>query len=816
MKKIIVALSIVTAACPTLALGQALEEIIVTAQRREQRLQDVPVSITAFTEEQLKRANIEETKDYFLLTPNVSFTEDGEAGQRSVGLAIRGISDFSNALTDFGGQSNSFGIYLDEFNVANSANKTANPQLQDLRSVEILRGPQGTYFGRNATGGALNLSTNLPNKQNYYEMALGYSSFNTKEISAVANTPLTDNLFVRGVAWYEESDNFIRNLSESGSDANYNHNSVRGALRWLPTDRFTVDASVMLTRENDGADTNVNSGVLDADTLGSIPSLLALVPLNDGYFDKRSIIPDFRDRPHGLTSDLLPVDSGAGFFPNNDRYIYKDFKESNTGSSDIINVRLNYSGDAWSIRSITGYLDSEAHRNFDQDVSQYGLYETTRGSIAETFSQELRFNWSNDTWYVTLGGLYADDSLLNFSAGAPIGPDGFAFGTLNPDGTIATCGFCLNPGELIGSRSANTTDGETFAVFGDVTWSFADQWSLIAGARYTRDELEYARYQNFTSLLYSQVASGTRPLDSEITAQDERSFTDVSPRVVLTYAPTDDIDAYLVASAGYKPGGALLDTATRYEEERLWNYEAGIKMQALDDRLTINAAVFHMIWDGLQIPTLDTEFVDGEIELNTRILNIDATAYGAELETQYMPTDYLYLAAGIGYLSNEFDGFGADDPYVFEAMAFDIDGKRLPRSPEWTLNFVGQYERPLTTDYDAFVRVEWSYRSETFSDIEALASVTEPLDIPGFGNSVSGVGYTILYPRDDFPFRVPSFDVVNLRAGVNTDRFSITAYVENLLDDNYYTGTQENFGLGGIRIRPHHRVAGIEFRIFSE
>lgn len=815
MKKTIVCLSVAFMAMPPFAIAQELEEIVVTAQRREQLLHDVPVSITAFSEAQLKQNNIEEAKDYFLFTPNVSFTEDGESGQRSVGISIRGVSDFANALTDIGGLANSFGIYLDEFNIANAANKVANPQLQDLRSVEVLRGPQGTYFGRNATGGALNLTSRLPNEDNYYEMAIGFSSFDTKEVSVVANAPLTDNLFLRGVAWYEESDGFIRNLSQTGSDASYDHNNVRGSLRWVATDRFTVDASVMITRENDGTDTNVNSGVLDADTVGSIPSLLALNPLNLNALEPRSVEPDFRDRVHGMTSDLLPIDSGEGFFPQNDRYINKDFKESNEGSSEIFNVRLNYAADDWSIRSITGYLDSEAHRRFDQDLTQYGLYETFAGRISETFSQEVRFNWASDTWDVTLGALYADDSSLDFGL-SPIGVDGFAFGTLNPDGTIATCGFCLNPGELIGGKSALTLDVESFAVFGDVTWTLNDEFSLTGGLRYTSDDLTFKDFGGYEALTFSQVSGGTRPPDSDIDLQDKRSFTDVSPRFVLNYTPTDDINTYLVASAGYKPGGSVLDTDTRYEDERLWNYEAGIKVQALNNRLTVNAAVFHMVWDGLQVPTLDTEIVNGMIELNTEILNIDATSSGVELEVQLLPTDQLFLAAGIGYLNAEFDGFGPDDPYLFENMAFDLDGKTLPRSPEWTLSAVGQYNNQFTADYEGFVRLEWSYRSETFSDIEALAAVSEPLDIPGFGNSVSGVGINIPFPRADFPFRVPSFDVVNLRAGINSERWNLVAYVENLFDENYYTGTQENFGLGGIRIRPHHLVAGIEFRFFSE
>ena len=147
------------------------------------------------------------------MTPNVNFTEDGEVGQRSVGISMRGVSDLANTFTGGGGLASSFGVYLDEFNIANNATKTANPRLQDLARLEVLRGPQGTYFGRNATGGALNLSTTLPNEEIAYELGGGYSRFNTWEVNAMVNAPITDNLFIRGVVSYEESDGFLRNLS---------------------------------------------------------------------------------------------------------------------------------------------------------------------------------------------------------------------------------------------------------------------------------------------------------------------------------------------------------------------------------------------------------------------------------------------------------------------------------------------------------------------------------------------------------------------------------------------------------------------------
>ena len=232
-----------------------LEEVIVTAQRREENLQNVPVSITAFSASQIEQLNISEAKNYLQMTPNVSFTEDGETGQRAVGISIRGVSDLGNTFTGVGGLSNSFGIYLDEFNIANNATKTANPQMQDLQSLEVLRGPQGTYFGRNATGGALNLTTKKPNELFEYEFGAGYAEFNTWQVSTVINVPVSDTFFVRAVGFYEESDGFLTNLSRTGSTDAYEHINFRVAARWVPNEQFTADLSVMRTIENDGTPT---------------------------------------------------------------------------------------------------------------------------------------------------------------------------------------------------------------------------------------------------------------------------------------------------------------------------------------------------------------------------------------------------------------------------------------------------------------------------------------------------------------------------------------------------------------------------------
>ena len=277
------------------------------------------------------------------------------------------------------------------------------------------------------------------------------------------NVPVTDNFFVRVVGFYEQSDGFIINLSDTGSNADYEHYNFRGAFRWLVNDRFTVDFSATRTVENDGADTNVNSGVFDTDTIGSTPQVLPVVPGASTY------VP---------FATLAPVDSGRGFYADNTRYINNDFKESNEQEITLLNARLNYQGDNWSFRSITGYMDSQQTRYFDQDLTQFGIYQSgPLGSnyYGESFSQEIRLNFVQDNWDITIGGLYAKDS-LDFAAEGNVGSDGLNyFATLNPDGTIATCGFCLPPFGIFPSSSARTFDATSYALFADANWQVTDR-----------------------------------------------------------------------------------------------------------------------------------------------------------------------------------------------------------------------------------------------------------------------------------------------------------------------------------------------------
>src|SRR5262249_41647076 len=171
------------------------------------------------------------------------------------------------------------------------------------------------------------------------------------------------------------------------------------------------------------------------------------------------------------------------------------------------------------------------------------------------------------------------------------------------------------------------------------------------GLRYTHDDLTFKDYNAYTSKTFEQVSNGDLPSDAEIQLQAKKTFSDVTPRLVLAYKVRPNINTYVLASKGYKPGGVGLNTASEFDKEGLTNYEAGIKMDAFERRLQMNVAAFFMDWKDMQIPTLKVENTNGQFTLEQRILNVDAHSTGLEFEVKALPTEHLFLGAGIGYLN---------------------------------------------------------------------------------------------------------------------------------------------------------------------
>jgi iron complex outermembrane recepter protein len=774
----------------------ALEEVIVTAQRREQNLQDVPVSVTAFTGDSLARSNIRSATEYLALTPNVSFTEDGSSGKRGLGISIRGVN---NLVTDENAFVNSVGVYLDEFSVASVPNGVANPQVPDMERIEILRGPQGTYFGRNSLGGALNITTKKPVDEFEGEIKVGAESYedagDSYNITGILNIPVTDNFALRGVYMYEDSDGYVDNACSSGAgaaacpgaaennfipngnDSDHEYSMFRLNALWDMSEDTTILATVIYTDEEQGADENVPSGVLDLDTV-------------DGF---------------GLANDGA-VDPGTGFWGDQYDTLSHDRPEENTLESTvgILNVQHRL-GDTATIKWISGFIDSEKYRFFDNDLLG-GLDIIYRDTdwTADSWSTELRFEISEERYDFTAGILYAEDEHEQDSE--------VTIGT-NPTATINGQGFF--PPFPEGLRLASVFkefEVESIAAFADYTWHATEKLDFIVGARYTEDEITNTLLgEGFAPTACGPGTPGFPFTCFEnffkVPVENTEDFDDVSPRFVVRYQVTDDINVYGTVSKGYKAGGTSLGylgddpIVEPYDEESLWNYEIGFKSELWDNRLRLNASIFFLEWEDLQLESFRF-LIPGDLNSNfEKTINVEkAEATGIEFEFLAAITENFSLRGGAGFLDTEITK--SETAEITGGFVVELEGRDIPKSPEFTANLVAEYRYDVG-DGEGWVQLEFVHRDGQYSDVEGLTYKQTDGPSPNQGLARGSIAN-----HGDFPFRSPDYDVWNLRTGLDLKSWSIALYVQNLDEENYYTGTQENFGLSGFRLRPHPRTIG--------
>ncbi|WP_029548698.1 TonB-dependent receptor [Rhizorhabdus wittichii] len=668
----------------TAADAGSSDDIVVTAQRRQQLATDVPISLTVFDDTAITKQNVKGIDDYFARTPNVSFTSTGARDRKEI--SIRGITNQLSA--DAIPRTSTFGFYIDEFNVSTG---TVNPEIVDIDRIEVLRGPQGTYFGRNSVGGAINITTKQANTEEFEgEASIGYSSFDTLDIHGVVNVPLArDKVALRVVGRLEKSDGNIKNINPIGGGNDSNYKYGKAILRLTPTERLTIDLTGTYTKERVGMREGVPSGVV-------------------GYTARQVVFP----------FDTNPVadPDGVGFFPNNTNKV--NFNRPQHIGTEFYSFtgRAKWDLDFATLTSITGYIKSKQFLTGDIDGSSHDYYYETKPISRSSFSQELRLQSNDDggpfTW--TIGTLYATDK-------GHI--DQFTYtGADNPFGL---------PADFIVTSTQNSGKSESWAVFGEGVYKVADALSLTLGGRYTHEKVTVAQMNTSSGNVNGVV-------------NDSASFNNFSPRFTIAYELADRTNLYATVSRGFKAGGVQINPLindTSYAPESLWNYEVGFKTQAFDRRLLFNVAAFYMDWKNLQ-----TEFAVAKSDSSGNITFISgienaakARSYGFEADATFKLTPGLQVGGTVGYLNAEFKKY--DNAYV-DGQIIDLSGRRMPNSPKWTLSGFGEYNFTPVDGFDSFVRAEWVYRSSIYSDKAALLYNIWPYKVPGYDQWNLRAGFT--------------------------------------------------------------------------
>lgn len=643
--------------------SQGLEEIVVTAERREQSVLTVPISVTAFSAGDLQANHITGVEDYFAKSPNVYITGSpdraGLVSSSSLSLAIRGISDI-------GGTSNSFGVYLDDLNINNAS---VNPYLVDVERIEVLKGPQSTFFGRNAEAGVISIATNKPVDRFEADATVDYSTFNTTDAKGMINLPvIPGRLLVRFAGEFENSDGALKNLNPVGGDNGYNSQYGRLSVRALPTDRLTIDVSAAYSRQHESDYGLVNTGVVS-----SFVNSLCAPPV---------VCPNPADGP---------------FFPQNRSNYNHDAPLAVDTSYWIFNSRAAYHADDFSITNILGYSTLKFERAGELDFSSFDF-------LREGFDRRTQTSVSDELRIQSEGG-----GPLSWIAGSVFAHDNdskherIQFGAQN--------GFGV-PGGFIIEDSNPVSHIKTYAVFAEASYKLLPPLTLTVGGRYSHNDLSehYYDYDDFG--------------DPIVNNGGERSYHDFSPRVTVAYAWSAAVNSYATASKGWKAGGFQLNTGSilpvDFGAETLWNYEIGTKAKLFDDRLQMSIAAFLIRWNDVQVQSSVYVNEGGTVHSYSGISNnADASSRGVEFQLQAKPIQPLELGFSAGYTDAHFDSFANA---VTDYGNFDLSGQPLPKAPRWTVSTDAQYDFALGANWQAFVRGEWNYASSSYTNVNGVVA----------------------------------------------------------------------------------------------
>ena len=660
-----------------------IEEIVVTAQKREENLQETPVSVTAFTSEAIEALGFRQSVDITAQTPNFSVGyPNGDTGVPAP--FIRGVG-----LNDFGVLNQGpIAAYTDEVYISSNAAQIF--QLLDVQRVEVLRGPQGTLYGRNATGGAVNFVSHKPTREWDGWFRAGYGSWDMTKFEGAVGGPLGDRTAFRAAFLKTDSDGWMENKLTGNDQQGIDELAWRVLVETELTDSVNVLLNVRGGKTESDAVQYRHLGLLDGE--GN--------PCDTPDIRAGRCIDSFGYSEEAPYTTLSGVDVPAT--PDFDEGNF-DFEDTNDTEFWGVSLTLDWTLGDYQLTSITAYDDMEDFRPEETDVSPNN---TLTGELAvdqETFSQEIRVAWEGERYNWIIGAYYLNDEATDNTA-FDILRDFRPFTIGDDENCSASAG---NPGGfcpeqfVFKTKSGTEQEITSFALFFDSSIQLADRWKLSAGLRYTDEEIEH---QSF--FFYDEPAEGF-PAQPGFPDEADNDFTNYSGRVVLDFQVSEDLLLYGGATSGFKAGGiqSTSDGIAPYDEEELLSYEVGFKSTMADGRLRFNGSAFFYDYSDLQVFAF--VIVDG-IGFSTISNAADAEIYGAEFEVQWLPVDNLFVNIGVGVLDTEYEDF--------VIPSGDFSGNEITMSPELTVNGLIQYDFSLGDAGTLTLQTDFNYQDEVWFD----------------------------------------------------------------------------------------------------
>jgi iron complex outermembrane receptor protein len=728
-------------AAPGLALAAAggsvsqVQEIVVTAQKRSQSIQQVPLSMQAFSARSINDLGIKSSADLGQVTPNVDIAMPAGAGNQPI-ITIRGIGlndyDTNNAGPN--------GIYVDEVYLSSPASQTF--QTFDLERIEVLKGPQGTLYGRNTSGGAINFISHKPSDHLEADFHVEYSSFNSFNFEGGIGGPIAPDLDARAAVVVNESGGYLSNDLTGAHENGANNYATRLQLLWKPTDRFKLLFNVHGGQVDNRPNEYRHTGDLDP-----VTGLQCSVAQTNA----------------GGCVDLFGYGTPKGFYEGAYNR-QKHLKVNSLGSY----LRADYTAGSITYSSITAFEHNDKIHPEDSDASPNRLLEIDFGVRSNTFTQELRaassgakYDWvtglyylhedlhQNQPLYVLLDG----DKVF----GAPGACDAtFAHDPPTPEDLLSPTSTCATRAF---DQSHQVTDA--YAAFGQGDYSVTDNLKLTLGARITGEQRTFDYNGSWQYQLGGMDHFG--PLIPVADVSRGLSNTAFSWRAAVDYHFTRSIHAYASVATGYKSGdfnGSFLSTDPTeiarqlqpVKPETVTAYEVGLKSSLFDNRLILDVAAFYNDYKNMQVFVL--------VPLNGVGVNVldnakAAHTEGIDAEVVARPFSGLTATFNLGLLDTRLDTFVADR----SPDQTDYSGNQLPLSPH--VSFAGQldYKLPLGDAAALDFQFGATYKSHQFFDVSNDPYTTQN-------------GYWIENARVAYQF--------------DHDRWEVAAFVRNLSDQKYY------------------------------
>ena len=763
---------VITALLSTASYAQQISEkeielITVTAQKRVQSIQDVPASISAYNGDFLESMGVVELDMLSEITPGLVIQEQSP---NNPGFVIRGITSDSGSAQ----AAPRVSIYYNGADISRS--RGSYFEMFDIERIEVVKGPQATLFGTAASVGALSVITNKPEETFSSAITFGLGNFTAKQTKGYI-TGGNETLQARFAFSYRQRDGYINNIagdlnsqSADGTQQEDMHGikriAIRASLRFTPIDSITTDLT-LTHEENDDSGTSFKNG-LYAPTDGD-SSPFSFVEMSGSPFSAGV-----------LGSDKLGVER----------------------ETDDINVTVNWEvSDSLLFTSISAARNFDSLEVFDADGTQAWFLEFAEDAEGDQFSQEFRLLHTGDTLTILAGISYFTEEgsqVVPFSTEESIylnclGALGSGLPCINANGSVNL----LTPALTGGASSvlpysalfSNFGESDTLSVFADLSYSVNDKLEITAGIRYVTED----KTSGYSSMVPNSVLAGAPllPVVSTdglmFTANEE--FNDWLPRFNILYNLDEDTNVYATISKGRRSevldvnsqagesGVGAIAAITLVPAEIIWNYETGIKGQALERKITYSASIFYQDYSDFQVTQQDDAGTFFTANAGS------ATNIGLETELRALLGDYFDVFTNLAYIDAEIDN---------DSENGDLAGNRFRLQPELMTSIGVAYNQPLTNNISLTGSMVYSYRSDIFF---------EPANTPISGLAIS----------ED------AINLVNARIGISNEanRWSVNMFVSNLFDKQYLVdagNTGGSFGNPTFVAGPP-RFVGVEFNM---